>query len=71
MQTDGALGREPARDRRRACLHARLELLEAGTPVVVERDDLAVEHHVGLRERIAERAQLREARRGVVAVPRA
>ena len=67
MQTTGTLGRELARHRRGADLHTRLQLLEAGTAVVVEGDDLAVEHHVGLRERISERAQLREARRGVVA----
>ncbi len=53
---DRTLGRELARHRCGADLHARLELLEARTALVVEGNDFAVEHHVGLRERIAEGA---------------
>ena len=38
-----------------------------GTPRSFEGDDLAVEHDLGLPERLAERAELREARGRVVA----
>ena len=70
MQTTGRSAASSARHRRGTDLHTRLQLLEAGTAFVVERNDFAVEHHVGLREGISEGSQLREARRGVVAEAR-
>ena len=51
-------------------VHALLQSFEARPAVVVERDDLAVEHDVARAERLAELAELRIAVRDVVAVAR-
>ena len=55
---DGAVGHPAPHGGRRSEVHAALKALEAGPAVLVEGDDLAIEHRLPGAERAAERAQL-------------